>query len=378
MTNKPVRIKANGHDVTNQMPLTVAALERLRPAKPAKLFRPKLMLDSGAYSAWKRGVHVDLEQYMDYIDRNHDLLHSYVNLDVIPGAPGRASSQDEVEAAAKASYKNHRRMRKAGFNPMPVFHYGESFDWLHRLLDDGEPYIGIGGMGNTTATTQVDFLDRVFTVITDRAGLPTVRTHGLGVASFDLLRRYPFSTADATSWMMTAAMGGMYVPVSQRNEFDYAQPPAKLTMSEVDRAKGVPPDHFLRYGPLMKERVQKYLDEVGVTLEQVVGSYEARASATVHFMLRFQDAIGPRPFRHRVRGLIEHAGEGPELTARTLKPVRLIFAGEGEWLVRVLVGQGATRWLRSYFALQNNTEALLGKYLPLVPNRMPKTKRKSK
>lgn len=59
--------------------------------------------------------------------------------------------------------------------------------------------------------------------------------------------------------------------------------------------------------------------------------------------------------------------------------MKLVFAGEGEWLVRVLVKQGAVRWLRSYHFLQNNTEALLGKYLPLVPNRMPKqAKRKTK
>lgn len=378
--NKPFRLMVNGRDCSTKMPLTTAVLAAAHADKhQTELFRPKLMLDSGAFSAWKRGVEVNLNQYMGYIDRNHDHIHTYVNLDVIPGAPGRASTQAEVEEAAKASYRNHRRMCKAGFSPMPVFHYGESFDWLHRLLDDGETYIGIGGMGNTTASTQVAFLDRVFTVITDTAGLPTVYTHGLGVASFDLLRRYPFTTADATSWMMTAAMGSMYVPVSSRGGFDFSQPPAKMTMSEIDRRNGVPSDHFLRYGPMMKERVEQFLQAVGVTLPQVVGSYEARAAAIVYFMLRFQECVGPRPFRHRVRGLMEHQGDGPELTAATLKPVRLIFAGEGEWLVRVLVQQGATRWLRSYFALQNNTEALLAQYLPLVPNRMLKqAKRKPK
>lgn len=59
--------------------------------------------------------------------------------------------------------------------------------------------------------------------------------------------------------------------------------------------------------------------------------------------------------------------------------MKIVFAGEGEWLVRVLVQEDARRWLRSYFALQHNTEALLSQYLPLVPNaRMPKPKRKSR
>ena len=59
--------------------------------------------------------------------------------------------------------------------------------------------------------------------------------------------------------------------------------------------------------------------------------------------------------------------------------MKIVFAGEGEWLVRVLVSEDARRWLRSYYALQNNTEALLAQHLPLVPNpRMPKPKRKTR
>lgn len=61
--------------------------------------------------------------------------------------------------------------------------------------------------------------------------------------------------------------------------------------------------------------------------------------------------------------------------------MKLVFAGEGEWLVRVLTKEGAPRWLRSYYALQNNTEALLATYVPLEPvkPRMPKqSKRKLK
>ena len=260
----------------------------------------KLMLDSGAFSAWKQGLTINLDEYIAYIKRNEQWLHTYVNLDVIPGAPGRRATQEEMEAAAKASYVNLKKMHKAGLSPMPVFHMGESFDWLHRLLDDGEEYIGIGGMGNATNNGQIHFLDRVFTILTDQAGEAMVKTHGLGVASFILLKRYPWTTCDATSWVLTAAMGSIYVPITRAGKHDYSQPPVKLTVSEVDRQNGMPSDHYLRFGPMMKQRVLTFLKEVGVTIEEVTASYEARARCIVYFYMEFQDAIGKQPFRHRL------------------------------------------------------------------------------
>ena len=44
-----------------------------------------IMLDSGAYSSWKRGEHIDLTSYIAFVKRNEHLLASYANLDVIPG-----------------------------------------------------------------------------------------------------------------------------------------------------------------------------------------------------------------------------------------------------------------------------------------------------
>ena len=267
----------------------------------------RIILDSGAFSAWKRGIQIDLKDYIAYVKKNEHLLQAYVNLDVIPGSPDRQATQAEIESAAASSYKNLQSMKKAGLDPMPVFHFGEDFKWLERLLFDQEPYIGIGGLANASGTPQqIAWLDRVFTRLTDLEGRPIVRTHGFGVASFDLLKRYPWYTCDATSWALTAAYGGIYVPVYQNGIPDYTFPPVKLTVSEVDRKAGkMPPDHYLRYGPLMKRRVMDILEhEVGVRVEDAVKDYETRARAIVFFMRRFETAIGEQPFRHRIRGLI--------------------------------------------------------------------------
>jgi hypothetical protein len=264
----------------------------------------KLLLDSGAFSAWKRGIEINLSEYIAYIKKHEHLLESYVCLDVIPGKPGQVPKPSEVEAAAQASYKNQQAMKKAGLTPIPVFHYGESFKWLERYLEDGEPYIGLGGMGNPSTQQQIQWLDQVFTRITDKDGWPIVKTHGFGVASFDLLKMYPWTTCDATSWALTAAYGSIYVPVFKGDEPDYSQPPAKFTVSLAER-KGAetPSDHYTRFGPIVKKRVEKFLrEEVGVSIEDAAKDYEVRARAIVHFMLRFQDAIGEQPFKRSGAG----------------------------------------------------------------------------
>lgn len=264
----------------------------------------KLLLDSGAFSAWKRGIEINLSEYISYIKKHEHLLESYVNLDVIPGKPGQPTSRAEVERAAQASHDNLRKMKKAGLQPMPVFHFGEDFKWLTLLLNEKEPYIGIGGLVAIPQPEQIEWLDEVFSLLTNKKGWPIVKTHGFGVASFDLLKRYPWTTCDATSWALTAAYGSIYCPLFRDGKPDYAQPPAKFTVSTADRKGGeTPSDHYTRFGPLIRKQVETYLrDEVGVEIEDAAKDYEVRARAIVHFMLRFQDAIGEQPFRRTGAG----------------------------------------------------------------------------
>jgi hypothetical protein len=44
------------------------------------------MVDSGAYSAFKIGVRLDIEAYIVFAQRNEPFVQHYVSLDRIPGA----------------------------------------------------------------------------------------------------------------------------------------------------------------------------------------------------------------------------------------------------------------------------------------------------
>src|ERR1700678_1129246 len=109
-----------------------------------KDIKVRLLLDSGAYGAWRRGKTIDLDTYCDFIEENKNFVTSYVCLDTIPGSFGKMDKgQREIEVSAQLSFENQLKMRKRGLSPIPVFHQGEQFHWLKKMLDNGEPYIGI-------------------------------------------------------------------------------------------------------------------------------------------------------------------------------------------------------------------------------------------
>ena len=86
-----------------------------------KLYREyeiEIIADSGAFSMWKRGTNLNITDYMDWL-RDNDIKH-YFNLDVV-GNPEETTN-------------NQKLMEQAGFNPIPVFHFGEPMELLGELV----------------------------------------------------------------------------------------------------------------------------------------------------------------------------------------------------------------------------------------------------
>ena len=89
----------------------------------------EIMLDSGAFSVWNMGKTIDIYKYIEFIKENN--IEIYFNLDVIGDVEG--------------TKKNQKIMEDNGLKPIPVFHYGEPFEYLDWLVKQGYTYIGIGG-----------------------------------------------------------------------------------------------------------------------------------------------------------------------------------------------------------------------------------------
>src|SRR5262245_3854755 len=96
-----------------------------------------IMLDCGAYSAWKRkrGDEINLAAYIGFVQHNKDVVNHYIALDTIAGRNGeREDNPAAIEQAAQQSARNHRTMKDAGLHPIPVFHMDESLKWLEAML----------------------------------------------------------------------------------------------------------------------------------------------------------------------------------------------------------------------------------------------------
>ena len=75
-----------------------------------------ILLDSGAYSAWKKDITIKVDDYIKFVDENKDKLWHYVELDV------KATDTISVADSIKLTKLNQTIMESADLTPVPVFH----------------------------------------------------------------------------------------------------------------------------------------------------------------------------------------------------------------------------------------------------------------
>lgn len=278
--------------------------------------RLNLILDSGAYAAWRKGEVIDVYDYIDFLKEHEDSIEFCVNLDIIPGVHKTYPSWEEVEDSARRSYNNLQIMKAHGLKPIPVFHQGESFNWLKRYMDDGEPYIGISPLVDIMGWKGADpdvWLDQAFSFVTDENGWPLVKTHGFGLNSLKYLKRYPWHSVDATSWTQMANFGKILLPMYRNGQPDYlAADPRYVHVSDFTQrkdciftsAKDKAKDQFGYLGRQQQDQVIHFVThECNLTMTQVRYCDNERRKAIITFWQKVALAIGdePRRFKHKTK-----------------------------------------------------------------------------
>lgn len=262
-----------------------------------------LILDSGAFSAWNLGKEIDLDHYIAYIKANIEYIDEYVNLDVIPASRGVMPTPAEVEASAQKGWDNMLRMEAEGLHPIPVFHMGEEFKWLERMIEHHCTYIGISPANDRTTKDKRLWLDRVFDRITDAEGWPTVKTHAFGVTAVDLLIRYPWYSADSTTWVLSAGRGRVLVPKWKKTGgWDFNSTPITLYLSEpfegTDEAARIRSLQLSAWRdvPAQRAHVEHWLKDAGSSIELCETDYKERTRVCCFFFQEFERKFVPQPF----------------------------------------------------------------------------------
>lgn len=161
------------------------------------LFRKKfkfkrLFLDCGAYSAWTQGKSIDLNEYMNYLKLNQGVITEYPQLDV----------KDDF----KATVRNLKIMEAFGLNPIPVFHMTNMpVSYFKELVDSGYKRIAIGALAGEKGGDNSKKFEEMFDYIVDKkTGEVRCKLHAFGVTTLSVLLKYPFWSADSTSWLAGA------------------------------------------------------------------------------------------------------------------------------------------------------------------------------
>lgn len=150
--------------------------------------------DSGAFTAWTQGAPIPLDEYTDFLDRNHSLFERVVALDVI--------------GDGRASHDNWARMMSADRawrdKLIPVFHEGDDVSLLDHYME-GSSTVGLGRtFGRKSKAATFAFYDLAFN------RYPLGRFHAFGNGSPETLEPYPFESFDCTTWERDATYGGSH------------------------------------------------------------------------------------------------------------------------------------------------------------------------
>jgi len=244
-----------------------------------------LFIDSGAYSEHTGKGKVDLEDYINFVNSIDEHISAVAQLDTIPGEFNKPKSpEDYVESAAK-SWENFEYMYEKLKSPeklIPVFHFGESFSVLEKMLSwkdkNGKPltYVGISPANDSAQKTKNKYLQNVYDVIRESSN-PNVRTHLFGMTALDALSKFPCYSADSVSHRLMGAYGKVLIPefgvisVSKKTRTSKT----KSNMSFLDTADD-----------MAMARLKAYLDSINVTVEDLQASHSVRCAVSMYSIMK--------------------------------------------------------------------------------------------
>jgi hypothetical protein len=219
----------------------------------------KVFLDSGAFSAYTLGTTIDLPEYCNYIRRNMDIIR-------VEDGVVMASVLDGI-GDALATYRNQLHMEALGVKPMPCFHAGEDERYLEWYIANYE-YLALGGMVGSSRKQLMIWLDRIWDrYLIDGSGRPKIKVHGFGITSGPIMEEYPWFSVDSSSWIQTAAFGGITTPDL-----------GNLSVSSDSPSRHIAGQHVSTLSQIEQDMVLAYLERAGFTYERLSQVYEARAA----------------------------------------------------------------------------------------------------
>ena len=156
----------------------------------------KTFVDSGAFSAYSRGIDIDIDEYIDWINKWHPNLERYCCFDTIP--------TDDItpDVSAPKTWENYLYMKSKLTDPHKLvycFHYGEDVSYLIQALESGIDYVALGGVARKGKKQRYEFFSSLIPIFEE---YPHVHVHAFGMTAIDVLNNFPYiNSSDSSSWL---------------------------------------------------------------------------------------------------------------------------------------------------------------------------------
>ena len=222
--------------------------------------KPLFMMDSGAYtntSGTAGSTDDKMEEYIKFVNDHDEYIDYFVQMDKIPRTESnRTLDLRNVKEVTDYNMQNYLYFLSKVKSPekvVPVYHSGESFEFLDWLLDF-EPQIDLIGLGLVR-----DDMDNVMSYLKEKGVLEKRKFHILGAGSAKVLRKVNVWSSDASSFVRKAA---------------YKKIPMDLVkVIEVGERRN--PELFL--DERQREQLSNFIHRISnVEVEDVLNDYHAR------------------------------------------------------------------------------------------------------
>jgi len=196
----------------------------------------KVILDSGAFSAYRKKIIIDIKKYIDFIKENENKIDNVVALDIF--------NKDEE------SYKNYIKMKMAGINCIPVFHIDADKKYLKLYIKETN-YIGLGGVALLRPLERKSFITNIFREYPDPS---QIGFHGFGISDERALLSYPWKSVDSRSAHLAARFGSIHCPWG-------------VIRINPNMPKNGPAAILWQMSKFKVDKITEYFNDIGVDLE---------------------------------------------------------------------------------------------------------------
>lgn len=187
----------------------------------------RFTLDSGAFTAWKAGKPIQLDDYCRFLEGLPIKPWRYFTLDVIGDPEG--------------TMRNYETMLARGFKPVPIFTRGEDPSVLEEFYKTSD-VVGIGGLVGTPGNR--GFVKGIMRHVRDRM------VHWLGFTDLDFIKVYRPFMCDSSSWESGARYGALKLYMGNANfltikKHQFQSRPSQAVLDRI-RQMGVDPYRLAR------------------------------------------------------------------------------------------------------------------------------------